>query len=88
MSCIFTIFEQYIGTQRLFIMKITNKNLGEILKEAREQKGLTQEQLAFKVDKKRSYISKIESLKGNNIKVQTLIEIVQNGLDGEIEIKF
>lgn len=51
-------------------MKITNKNLGEILKEAREQKGLTQEQLAFKVDKKRSYISKIESLKGNNIKVQ------------------
>jgi len=69
-------------------MKITNKNLGEILKEAREQKGLTQEQLAFKVDKKRSYISKIESLKGNNIKVQTLIEIVQNGLDGEIEIKF
>ena len=69
-------------------MKITNKNLGEILKEAREQKGLTQEQLAFKVDKKRSYISKIESLKGNNIKVQTLIEIVQNGLDGEIDIKF
>lgn len=69
-------------------MKITNKNLGEILKEAREQKGLTQEQLAFKVDKKRSYISKIESPKGNNIKVQTLIEIVQNELDGKIEIKF
>lgn len=69
-------------------MKITHKNIGEILKEAREQKGLTQKQLAFKVNKKRSYISKIESLKGNNIKVQTLIEIVQNGLDGEIEIKF
>lgn len=69
-------------------MKITKKNIGEILKVAREQKGLTQEQLAFKVDKKRSYISKIESVKGNNIKVQTLIEIVQNGLGGEIEIKF
>lgn len=69
-------------------MKITDKNIGKILKQAREQKGLTQEQLALKVDKKRSYISKIESLKGNNIKVQTLIEIVQNGLEGEIEIKF
>lgn len=69
-------------------MKITNKNIGEILKVAREQKGLTQEQLAFRVNKKRSYISKIEGVKGNNINVQTLIEIVQNGLDGEIEIKF
>lgn len=69
-------------------MKISDKNIGKILKQAREQKGLTQEQLALKVDKKRSYISKIESLKGNNIKVQTLIEIVQNGLEGEIEIKF
>ena len=69
-------------------MKISDKNIGKILKQAREQKGLTQEKLALKVDKKRSYISKIESLKGNNIKVQTLIEIVQNGLEGEIEIKF
>ena len=63
-------------------MKISDKNIGKILKQAREQKGLTQEKLALKVDKKRSYISKIESLKGNNIKVQTLIEIVQNGLEG------
>lgn len=69
-------------------MKITEKNIGKILKEAREQKGLTQEQLAFRIEKKRSYISKIESVKGNNIKVQTLIEIVRDGLNGEIEIKF
>lgn len=40
-------------------MKISNKDIGEILKKARGQKCLTQEQLAFKV-KKRSYISKIE----------------------------
>lgn len=69
-------------------MKIAGKNIGEMLKEAREQKRLTQEQLAQKVGKKRSYISKIEGENGNNIKVQTLIEVVEKGLGGKIEINF
>ncbi|NBL64373.1 helix-turn-helix domain-containing protein [Flavobacterium sp. NST-5] len=69
-------------------MKISGKNIGEMLKEAREQKCLTQEQLAQKVGKKRSYISKIEGENGNNIKVQTLIEVVEKGLGGKIEINF
>ena len=67
-------------------MKISGKNIGKMLKEAREQKQLTQEQLAVKVGKKRAYISKIEGVKGNNIKVQTLINVVEKGLGGEISI--
>lgn len=74
-------------------MKISDKNIGKMLKKAREQKHLTQEhltqeQLAQKVGKKRSYISKIEGEHGNNIKVQTLIDVVENGLGGKIEINF
>ena len=40
-------------------MKISGRHIGEMLKEAREQRQLTQEQLAQKVGKKRSYISKV-----------------------------
>lgn len=67
-------------------MKITGKNIGEMLKEARESKQLTQEQLALKVGKKRSYISRVETNYGNNIKLQTLLEIVEKGLDGNVNI--
>jgi len=57
-----------------------------MLKEAREQSRLTQEQLAQKVGKKRSYISKLETEYGNNIKLQTLKEIVEKGFQGKIKI--
>lgn len=57
-----------------------------MLKEAREQSRLTQEQLAQKVGKKRSYISKLETEYGNNIKLQTLREIVEKGFQGKIKI--
>lgn len=67
-------------------MKIAGRNIGEILKEARKKKNLTQEQLAKKIGKKRSYISRVETDYANNIKLQTLIEIVENGLEGEINI--
>lgn len=68
-------------------MKISGNNFGEMLKKAREEKNLTQEQLAQKVGKKRSYISRVETDYGNNIKLQTLIEIVEKGLDGDIKIE-
>lgn len=67
-------------------MTITGRNIGKMLKQAREEKNLTQEQLAFKVGKKRSYISKLETDYGNNIKIQTLLEIVEKGFDGELKI--
>lgn len=69
-----------------FKMKISSLNIGEMLKEARENRQLTQEQLAQKVGKKRSYISKVETSYGNNIKLQTLKEIVEKGFDGKLRI--
>lgn len=63
-------------------------NIGKMLKEAREKSKLTQEQLAEKVGKKRSYISKIERKDSNNIKINTLIEIVEKGFGKKVKINF
>ncbi|MEO8146641.1 MAG: helix-turn-helix domain-containing protein [Bacteroidia bacterium] len=59
--------------------------LGALLQEARLEKGLTQEQLAVKVGKTKSYISKIE----NNVKevrFSTLQKIVELGLGGSLQL--
>ena len=69
-------------------MDLKHSDIGLILKNARKRKNLTQEQLALKVGKKRSYISRIESKKGNNIKIHTLIDVVEKGLGGTINIEF
>lgn len=62
-------------------------NIGKLIKDARESNNLTQEQLALKVGKKRSYISRVETDYANKIKLQTLIEILDKGFGIEIEIK-
>jgi transcriptional regulator with XRE-family HTH domain len=49
-------------------------------------RNLTQTQLADKVGKKRSYISRIEGEEGNNIKLKTLIEVIEKGFGGKIKI--
>ncbi len=59
--------------------------IGLLLKKAREEKQLTQEQLADLVDKKRTYISRIEN-DGSNITLKTLYEIVEKGLGGKVNI--
>lgn len=59
--------------------------IGLLLKKAREEKNLTQEQLAQMIDKKRSYISKVEN-DGSNITLKTLREIVEKGLGGKVNI--
>jgi transcriptional regulator with XRE-family HTH domain len=69
-------------------MENSKKNIGEILKSARLKKHLTQKQLAEKIGKKRSYISRVETETGDNIKIHTLIDIVENGLGGSINIEF
>ncbi|MGY6560417.1 MAG: helix-turn-helix domain-containing protein [Nitritalea sp.] len=53
--------------------------IGLLLKKARENKNLTQEQLAELVDKKRAYISRVEN-NGSNLTLKTLFEIVEKGL--------
>jgi DNA-binding XRE family transcriptional regulator len=60
--------------------------VGLMLKKAREEKHLTQEQLAQLVDKKRTYISRVES-DGSNMTLKTLFEIVEKGLGGIVSIQ-
>ena len=61
--------------------------ISEMLKEARREANLTQEQLAEKAGTKKSYISKIENAKGN-IQLSTLIRIFETGLNRKIGLTF
>lgn len=63
-------------------------SIGKMLKQMREINNLTQEELAEKVGKKRSYISRIESEEGNNIKFKTLKDVVEKGFGKKIKIEF
>ena len=59
--------------------------IGILLKKAREEKHLTQEQLAGLVEKKRTYISRVEN-DGSNMTLKTLFDIVEKGLGGKVKI--
>ena len=59
--------------------------IGMLLRNAREKKNLTQEQLGQIVNKKRTYISRIEN-NGSNITLKTLFDIVEKGLGGKVQI--
>jgi DNA-binding XRE family transcriptional regulator len=71
---------EYEEKSQLFI-------LSEMLKEARKESKMTQEQLAEKAGTKKSYISKIENAKGN-IQLSTLIRIFEKGLNRRIGLTF
>ena len=60
--------------------------VGVMLLQARQEKGMTQEQLAKKVGTTKSYISRLE----NNFKearISTLQKIVEIGFGGKLELK-
>ena len=59
--------------------------IGLLLKKARESRKLTQEELGKIIDKKRTYISRVEN-DGSNITLSTLFEIVEKGLGGKVNI--
>lgn len=59
--------------------------IGLKLREARELKNLTQSQLAEKLEKKRTYISRVEN-NGSNLTLKTLYDIVEKGLGGKVNI--
>lgn len=59
--------------------------IGLLLRMAREKKNLTQQQLGDLVDKKRTYISRIEN-NGSNLTLKTLYDIVEKGLGGKVTI--
>jgi len=59
--------------------------LGVLIQQAREDKGLTQEQLAELAGTNKSYISKLErNLK--DIRFSTLQRIINDGLGGHLDI--
>ncbi len=61
--------------------------IGFQIRSARERLNMTQEQLAERIGKKRTYISKIEN-DGENITLRTLFDIVERGLGGKLRISF
>lgn len=76
-----------IGTERRDVLErdFESFKIGLMLRKAREEKNLTQEQLGQIVDKKRTYISRVEN-DGSNITLKTLFEIVEKGLGGKVKI--
>ena len=61
--------------------------VSEMLKEARKEAKMTQEQLAIKAGTKKSYISRIENARGD-IQLSTLIRIFEKGLNKKIGLTF
>ena len=59
--------------------------IGFKIRTAREQQSLTQEEVARRINKKRTFISKVEN-DGETITLKTLFEIVERGLGGKLRI--
>lgn len=60
--------------------------IGFKIRNAREKLNMTQVELASRVDKKRTFISKVEN-DGENITLKTLFDIVERGLGGKLNIE-
>ena len=60
--------------------------IGFKIRSAREKKEMTQAELAKKIDRKRTFISKIEN-DGENITLKTLYDVVERGLGGKLKIE-
>ena len=60
--------------------------IGLKIRTAREKQSMTQEELARRVGKKRSFISKVEN-DGGNITLKTLYEIVEQGLGRRLSVE-
>jgi DNA-binding XRE family transcriptional regulator len=60
--------------------------IGLLLRQAREEKNLTQSELGDIIDKKRTYISRVEN-NGSNLTLKTLFDIVEKGLGGKVNIQ-
>jgi ribosome-binding protein aMBF1 (putative translation factor) len=65
--------------------EIETFKIGLLIRQARESKNMTQEELGNIISKKRSYISRIEN-DGSNMNLKTLFAIVEKGLGGKVDI--
>ena len=78
-----------IGTKKRdeFELKAQYFVISEMLKEARREANLTQQQLAEKVGTKKSYISRLENGKCD-IQLSTLYRIFEDGLGKKVSLIF
>lgn len=76
-----------IGTARRteFESKAKAFMIGELLKEARKEAHMTQDQLALKIGTKKSYISRLENGK-IDIQLSTLFKIFEEGLGKRVNL--
>lgn len=76
---------QGTAKRKAFEEKAMLFTISDMLKEARREAGLTQEQLAEKLGTKKSYISRIENGK-TDLQVSTLYRIFEEGLGKRVTI--
>lgn len=77
-----------VGTSRRdkIEAELASLRVGIQIRNAREARKMTQGQLAGKIGKERSFISKVER-DGSNLTLSTLYDIVTNGLGGKLNIQ-
>lgn len=83
--------DKYIGAKGTPKRDEYEKNFSDLmigyqLRDARIKLDLTQEELAERVNKKRTFISRIEN-DGSNLTIKTLRDIVERGLGGKLNIE-
>lgn len=83
--------DKYIGKKGTverenYEKEIADLMIGMQVRDARIRLGLTQEELAERIDKKRTFISRIEN-DGSNLTIKTLRDIVERGLGGKLSIQ-
>lgn len=66
--------------------ELESLRIGVKIRAAREKRAMTQAELAERIEKKRSFISKVENDSGN-ITLKTLYDIVERGLGGKLKIE-
>ena len=76
-----------VGTERRDELERETESfkIGLVLRKAREEKHLTQLELGEIINKKRTFISRVEN-DGSNITLKTLYDIVEKGLGGKVNI--
>jgi len=71
--------EKFHEDARIFV-------ISELLKDARKEANITQEQLAEKIGTKKSYISRLENGKGD-IQLSTLYRVFERGLGKRVNLQ-
>lgn len=77
--------EEGTESRKEFEQKAEAYMVAELVKESRKKAHLTQEELAEKLNVKRTYISKIERA-SSDIRISTLRKIIELGLGGKLHI--